>query len=249
MIWWNGKCSDDFGVVVESYPSLVFPKKKYTASAVPGRSGDIVAFENAYENYTQAYDVYISAERNGLPFSAPAVASWLGAPGYHRLEDDYFIDHYRLAYVPGGEKVANTLNLFGRATLEFNCKPQMYLKSGDIETEFTAAGTIFNPTTFASKPLIIVTKTPNTTVTITINGVTLTLSASQGGSALVYAPVIVIDCETQNSIYEAYSTVPRGSFNRSIIGDEYPTLVPGINEISFSAGISSVKIVPRWWTL
>ena len=30
---------------------------------------------------------------------------------------------------------------------------------------------------------------------------------------------------------------------------EFPKLVPGSNTISFSGGITSVEIIPRWWTI
>lgn len=40
-------------------------------------------------------------------------------------------------------------NLYGRATLEFNCKPQRFLNSGDTaQTISTSGGTITNPTAF-----------------------------------------------------------------------------------------------------
>ena len=51
----------------------------------------------------------------------------------------------------------NTFNLYGRTTIEFNCKPQRFLNIGDTaQTISTSGGTITNPTAFNAKPLITV---------------------------------------------------------------------------------------------
>jgi phage-related protein len=33
------------------------------------------------------------------------------------------------------------------------------------------------------------------------------------------------------------------------LNNGFPKLVPGENNISFSGGITSVEVIPKWWTL
>ena len=37
--------------------------------------------------------------------------------------------------------------------------------------------------------------------------------------------------------------------NDMVTGEGFPELLPGNNNISFDGGITSVEIIPRWWTL
>ena len=77
MIFWNGKSSDDVRVIVERYPNRMIPARKIETISVPGRNGDLLIVQDAWENYTQSYDIYISAEREKLPLMAHAAARWL----------------------------------------------------------------------------------------------------------------------------------------------------------------------------
>ena len=54
---------------------------------------------------------------------------------------------------------------------------------------------------------------------------------------------LVIDCDTQN----AY----KGTQNKNteISAAAFPRLDAGDSEISWTGGITSVEITPRWWTL
>ena len=37
--------------------------------------------------------------------------------------------------------------------------------------------------------------------------------------------------------------------NQNVSINEFPKIVSGNNYISFSGGITSLEIIPRWWTL
>ena len=67
MIFWAGRSSDDVHVVVERYPSVKLAGRKLDTQPVPGRNGDLLFLQDAYQNYVQAYSIYISAERMRLP--------------------------------------------------------------------------------------------------------------------------------------------------------------------------------------
>ena len=234
MIFWADKSSDDVHVVVEHYPSPVYPAKKLTTVSVPGRNGDLIFDEGAYENYSQPYDVYISAERPRLPRIARLVAQWLYSPtGYQRLEDSYEPDIYRLAYYAGPTDIENILNRFGRASISFACKPQRFLRYGEDPVKVQSGSTLHNPTAFPALPFVTVSGTAGGT--LQIGGVTVKILSLNG--------TLTLDSDTQN----AYSGTQNK--NSTISAPEFPSLKAGENTIYYDGGITAVEIIPRWWTL
>lgn len=231
MIFWNGRSSDEFGLYVEYYPPRPVPERKVERVSVPGRSGDIFFPQDAFSNVKQSYDIYISAEARGLPIIADPIVAWLSVPGYARLEDNYDPEIYRMAMFVGGIDITNIINCFGRATITFDCMPQRWLKSGEIPQHFTNAGALVNPTGMKALPLITVSGSG--AGTLTVGDDTLTLSDCNG---------IVLDSEAQN----AY----RGTENmNATVSGDFPVLKAGQTTISWAGGITSIKIVPRWWNL
>lgn len=234
MISWAGKTSDTLGVVVEHYPVRVVPERALTETEIAGRNGALVQYDGNWNNYMQGYEVYISAEKTGLVRAARAVAEWLSAPvGYQRLEDSYEPDVYRMAYYAGGQDIESILNRFGRATISFNCKPQRYLKSGEATKTLTGSGTLTNITQFDALPIITVYGSGAGTVTV--NDTTVSISEIDS--------YIVLDCE----LMDAY----KGTVNKNpyISAVDFPVLKAGVNNISFTGGVTSLDIVPRWWTI
>lgn len=234
MIFWNGKSSDDVNVFIEHFPAQPRPAKKYKKTSVPGKNGDLIFEEDAFENYTQPYGVYINAKKTKVPSAANDVAEWLfSAKGYQKLEDSYDPDVFRLAYFAGPLDIENIINEFGRATINFDCKPQRFLVSGETETTYRSATTIKNPTAFTALPYIKVTGSG--AGTLNIAGTVVSFLSIDGD--------IELDCEAQNAFKGTTN------LNNTISAPEFPKLFPGDNEISWSGRITSVTIKPRWWKL
>ena len=58
-----------------------------------------------------------------------------------------------------------------------------------------------------------------------------------------YTGPMIVDCELQDAYKDG------ANLNRYITAPDFPTLEPGITQISWTGGISNLKIIPRWWTL
>lgn len=231
MIWWHGISSDDVNVVVERSPTVILPTRKQDIISVPGRSGDLLMDQDAFENVMQRYEIYVSAEKPRLTTISNKVAEWLIVKGYQRLEDSYWLDTFRLASYVGGADITNILNRFGRATIEFNCKPQRYYKSGDFFVELTNGQVLHNPSPFTAKPVMVVSGSGAGTITAGDN--TITLTNCDG---------ITIDSD----IMQVYSGTT--NMNRTASGS-FPVLPSGSTEITWTGGITGISLKPRWWTI
>lgn len=231
MIWWHNVSSDDVHVVVERCPNVIIPSRKQEKIAIPGRNGDLLIQQDAFENVRQTYDIYISAETPRLPTIAHKVAEWLCVKGYQRLEDSYWLDTFRLASFQGGVDIANILNRFGRATIEFDCKPQRYYKSGDFYISLANGKKLINPSPFTAKPEIFLFGSGSGSLTINDKTISLTNTTN-----------VTIDCDTMQ-VFKNGETV-----NNTVSGT-FPDLPEGESTISWTGGILGIRIRPRWWTI
>lgn len=224
MITFNGTTSDSIGVIVERIPNRFIPTRRFLEQEVAGRNGNVLIADRSFPNVMQEYEVYLSAESQGLPSVARACAEWLCTPtGYAVLTDSYDTSVFREAFLVDGFNVENSLNKFGRATITFSCKPQKFLLTGQTSTTDT---TIVNPTPFEAKPLLTVSGSG----TIAINGTEI--------EVLETVSDFDIDCESMNA-----------EDNTKIFCLDFPVLTAGTNTITKDNTITVLEITPRWWTL
>lgn len=235
VIVYGGESSGNYGMVVAEAPAYERPKRKETIYTVPGRNGVIVFQDDAWEDVTREYSVWL-AEGDGasLAQKVDAFEAWLNSKkGYQRLEDNFEPDVYRLAYYSGGDGFTNNLTQYGEASLHFTCRPERFLVSGETPVTVTDGSALINPTKYASKPLIHI-EAGNQTVSVTINGKTITALVSD---------FINIDCETM----DAYR-LPVENKNSNISGS-FPTIAPGNNTVAITGNASLVTITPRYFTI
>lgn len=228
-ITWNGVSSDSLGVIVERFPERSIPARRFSPQAVAGRNGSILLVDKSFPNVEQEYEVYLSAEAEGLPSVAHACANWLMGPtGYATLRDSYEPSTFRTAYVSSGFDIENALNKFGRCKISFSCKPQRFLDSGSAWVTVASGDELTNPTPFDALPTMYVKTTGE--ATLTINEKTI--------DVLEAVSWLKIDCETMEA-----------SDNSAIYCQDFPTLSQGANAITFTENVQLLQIKPRWWTL
>lgn len=229
--------SFDFNMHIEKVPVIKGATRRRTTVSVAGRNGELHHDEDAFSNYKQSYECYFHGD---LPTSeqAHAIKAWLHSSGqYLRLEDTYDPAYYRMATFSGPLDVSNYLNKYGRCTVHFDCAPQCFLKSGEFPVAFSSAGSIINPTSQKALPMIAVYGTG--TGSVTIGAVTVEIKAIDGE--------LILDCDREDAYKVADGVL--SNENGNIYAPDFPKLLPGENAVSFTGGITSVEITPRWWEL
>lgn len=226
----NGVDSRDFGVYISGQGTFNASGRGYNIIPVPGRNGDIVGPEKRFLNGTLTYPAFIYAN---FKQQIEAFRNFLlSLVGYHDLIDSYHPNEIRKVLFTGPFSAdVEPKNDAGSFNIDFNCKPQRFLASGNQVTTLTADGSITNPTLFPSQPLLRVYGTG--TFEINSNYVTIT-------QADVYTD---IDCEMMDAFKGTESKNGLVEFENHL----FPVFAPGVNNISLGAGITQIDITPRWW--
>lgn len=230
-LFFNGKNCREFGIYVSGSGTFNAPELDVTSYEIAGKNGNVIVSNNRYKNIEVSYPAFI---RHDFALNAAKAREWLLKPqGYCRLSDDYHPYEFRLGrFVSPLDFDVRFLNRGGECTLTFDCKPQRFLVDGEYQRTFTAAGTLFNITPFPAAPLITVCGSGEGE--IVVGDTTVELSG--------ISEYITLDCDIQDAYKGALN------MNDAMTGS-FPLLKEGENIISFSGGITSVKIIPRWWTL
>jgi phage-related protein len=199
---------------------------------IEGRNGDIIYDTGAYENRTASAVCYALA-RN-VKSSLRAINHYLfGNRGYRRFETSDDAEHFWLARVSNGARIEQRLRTLAPFEIEFDCKPQAFLKVGEIPIYISGATSVFNKYGYDALPIIKVYGTGAG-------------SLSVGDFRVDFTEIddmTILDCDLQN----AYNG--NGNRNMYIDAPEFPVLKNGENKISFSGGITKIQIIPRWWEL
>lgn len=162
----------DLDLVIQFKPTYDFPERDMETFHIPGRNGDLVITNDSFKNTTRSYSV-ASVFKPGTDFVANSqrLIEWLTAhPGYHRLEDSYDPDVYRLAMFKSRGSLPNYYDKATVLDVQFDCKPQRYLKIGEKVTEYSFAQVanlenisinIENPTQYKALPEITFKNIPD----------------------------------------------------------------------------------------
>lgn len=211
------------------------PEPDVNAISIAGKNGDLLIPNNRYKNISVRYPCVILSQ---LASNLDVIKGYLlSNPAYVRIEDSFDTTHFRLGRFIGGTEVTPTTDgTAGAFELEFDCKPQRWLTSGETAVTITSAsGTINNPTMFEALPQVKIYGSGSGAVTI--NGRMLTISDID--------EYVVIDSDMQDSYKGALNKNDTVTLNSG----GYPYLSPGNNSIARTGGVTSVEVIPRWWTL
>lgn len=228
----DGKDALDCGIRLEGEMTFSPPVPIYEAETIQGKNGDLILETGSFENRTGTAKCFI-LEKNASRSVGAANAFLLAKGGYRRLENSNDPDHFWLAVVENGVEYENRKDTLIPFEIDFDCKPQRYVKDGEEPVAFTSDGNIFNGYGFTALPIIKVYGSGEGSVTI--GSVTVEILENNG--------LLILDSETQN----AYNDF--GNKNNKVKAPVFPVLVGGNNAVSFSGAIEKIEIIPRWWEL
>lgn len=236
VIVFNGESSVDHHLYVEKQPDYLANPREYETVHVPGRNGDLIIDKGGYQNVNRTYEVSLYDPNESFDKLSIDLSSWLNSPDtYCRLEDSYEPNIFRLAVYGNSLELENLFHEGGKGKLEFYCKPQRFLKMGERSRIFTKPFVLRNPTRFYSEPFILINGSGNVTLQVGAYPIQIKSLSSN----------IVIDSEIQDCY--------KGLVNQNgsvILEKGFPKLAPGSNTVTWSgSGITSVEVIPRWWTL
>lgn len=239
---YNGMNSRDYGLTISGEDTWTRPQPDIKRISVPGRNGDLVQLGNRFQNLDISYHCGIIHDLK-INFDA-FNAKLLSEPGYHRLEDSYHPEYFRMALFESAlEPDVKQRALVGEVDIKFNCKPQLFLKSGEVEQIVENEGYIYNPTPYIAYPKIRFRFSGDALGgSIMINGVTITADEPNTGD------YFIIDCDRQD-IYK-YGSQDNWNNRFTLLGGEFFELKPGRNKVTMTGIMNSeVYITPNWWTV
>lgn len=231
--WLDNQRNDTFGIKLQGPITFSQPMPRMETVTVPGRNGDLHYYDGSYNNVTGSARCFaLEKEYVGRALSGVARYTLL-EPGYHRLETSDEPGIYRMATVTAGPNTEIRMRILAPFELTFDCMPQKFLLEGEEKLEAENGIVLLNDW-FPALPLIYITGSGEGVLNINDRH----LSTLEGFSGGLY-----YDADTENAYY--------GSSNKNgvISAPEKMILPHGECEITWSGGIESVRITPRWWTL
>lgn len=227
----DGIDAADVGIFLQRPVAVSGRVPEVEKTHVQGRNGDIVRETGAYENMTATASCF-ALQRN-VSAALTAARNFLFAKHtYRRLVLSHDPEHFLMARIANGAQVENRLNVLNPFEIEFDCKPQFFLFSGEQAIDLSTSGNeIVNIHGGVAKPLVVVHGSGSGTITIGTRTVQLT-TITDG---------MVLDCDSQNAYNGAVN------LNGDIYAPEFPVLDLGSSVVAFTGGVSSLSITPRWW--
>ncbi len=268
-----------FGVMVEHYPTEVHAQRKIDTVSIPGRNGDLIFSQDAFNNVTESIDISLKpcGGRTRDENISKLCDILLSSKEYLRIECDGWAkfngeDIFRLGHYSGTLDIQNLLGRYGRTTLKFNCKPQRYLKSGETPIEL-ASGVHYltNPTAYTAYP--IVKFYPSYTTVNYASGILRLYADEDTGSARATDLLgavsgtmqIIKSFNLSNTVFDNTDcvtvdfenlmvTAADGSDYRSkvVSADKFwqPRFEPGVRHYIYTNPFfSKIEIIPRWYTI
>ena len=240
---YNNISTSQFGILIKSKKIYQFPERDQEFIDVPGRDGSIIYDNGNYKNIDISFEINLS----NVADRAEAIKAWLCQPGYNRLESSYFFtqlngvtyQYHRFAAIDNKISIDEFFQNFGIAEISFNCKPYLYLNSGESRIALntsTTSKTVLNPTNFTSEPVFEITCSGNVELNINSTNYSFTFPA--------ISSTYVIDSRL-SAVYRKSDNVLMNNCINNFT--EFPMLASGSNSIKKNSGsVSAFSVVPNW---
>ena len=216
---WKGIDCRDKGVKLSGPVPIIRPEERVQHVEIPGRSGDLTELEGEqiYNSYIQTATIMVQGG-----YRVREIYNWLKGAGYITFHGEP--DRKQMARIVG----AITLNKHSRnldwwvGEVQFYCQPLKQKLTEDTVTITSSGSNVMNAGDVNSRPKITA-KASGSSMTITANGKTLTITGLTSGNEYI------IDSE----IMEVSNTARTALLTKDSVGS-FPVLQPGSNTITGS---------------
>lgn len=258
--------SSDYDVFISGDGAYDAPARRGEMVTIPGRNGTVFMDEDAFENVDVTYPAFIG-EKSKITFRETLrnYRSALSSKrSYCRIEDTYHPDEFRLGVFHNGvETDPHVYTTAGNFSITFDCKPQRFLKSGEIPVTFTSSGTIVNPTPFAASPLLKVTGNGVINIgdyQVSISGSTVPfwIDTEIMETYIPASEIYNFTDESDEDVVDEHGFIltfadgyvtPHNMWEYvTFKNHEFPKIQPGTQTVDV-IGLDELIIVPRWWML
>ena len=239
------------GVYISGSGTESAPAHRYNVVQVPGRNGDLVVSDNAYENTTLTYPAFIcdSINTNLADFRA----FLMSRNGYVSLTDSYHPNERRQVLFTGPFEPDMTSKLdAAQFELEFSAKPQRWLLSGDtkITISSNAQENVINPTRFPARPVFYVYASGSFDFSwLDMNGTQPVIVRNTISILGVLHPPIIIDMESLFMYYVNQYGANVNCSNLVSMSSEQYSFPAGKTILVKNETNDKLEVAPRWWTL
>ena len=241
----------DFDLVIQAPPTYNFPDKDVSKEHIPGRNGDLIIDNNCWKNTERTYSI-ASVFRPGTDFvsNSERLIKWLTSyKGYHRLEDSYDPDVYRLAEFSGSGSLTNYYDQATAINITFNCKPQRYLKNGEKPVSFDGPVAVLeNFTGYPALPEISIDGIKPVDNEILL----ITVKNENKVTSIVTLNKIISESETYdvvlNSELQTVYSIQNGDINAYVnLNDlEFPHLYKGKTTITIDQYLENTALIQSY---
>ncbi|HDR3343485.1 TPA: phage tail family protein [Bacillus cereus] len=218
----DNQLASDYGICMVERPVIPTAEQEVEYIEVPGRHGSLTK-KGAFKDVPLKIKFNMLEEENIKPLVRRMKAWLMNGKTLYFTDDDVY---RKIKHVVIGD-IANEIEEHGEFEVDFTLDPFEYTEDANIM--LTSPGSIYNPGTMESTPMLFVAG--NGTFRIFINDVSFQIKDVNGS--------VVIDSD----LLEAYSGTV--SMNDKMIGG-FPEFQIGENKIEWSGAIQFISIQPRW---
>lgn len=243
MIYHN-RSSTDYGIFLNYPEPYIFAGKEFTATHVPGRNGDVIEDNGAFNNPTLTVPFVVKRpdQYNSWFSWNKDISRWMNSWNYDYLKFSYQEDYVWLAYPSEAPVVTPESPRDASGTFTFTVKPYLLKASGTEMQDVPFSNgtvTVTNTEDIEAYPdwkiVTGATGTTTKTFTITVNDMTYQFN---GVTGTVF--VDGMNCQASNE---------SGSINSLVMwtNNDAPVLEPGENKIAISGdSVTSIQWRPNW---
>ena len=231
---WNSENSHENGLWVKQMPKTTKPRERYQTINIPGRAGVLTLKEGDDIYDSTLKEIVVQTTRDNV--KTPHIINWLRGSGKLILSTDKGKAYD--AEILDEVAFSNISNDLMQATIPFICSPfkRRRYPDGDNVRIITDGG-IFNPGDVRSFPKSTINATDaGQVLRFAVNGAEfkVDMTGMEDTGCVVFSETEMVLNYAENVLFTEKST-----------GD-FPVFLPGNNQITLIAGISSIDIEPGW---